>query len=216
MDASAVWMNSSETYCNVEPTTNPITGQPSTQADFISIGGKFEFFMFGTTNDPKQNHTKLSTLTGFPPMPSAHSLGFHYCKWETNSAELMIERSKLFTYHQFPLDVLWTDLYYTQDFEYFVFNRDTWPLNHVTALQAELEAEKRRFVTINDPHLRANDTYWIFNEGNILQNATQPEGNITNIYIRNMYANETFIGNCWPGPSAWVDYLNTNAANYWG
>jgi alpha-glucosidase (family GH31 glycosyl hydrolase) len=30
MDASAVWMNSSETYVNVEPVTNPITGLPST------------------------------------------------------------------------------------------------------------------------------------------------------------------------------------------
>jgi len=30
MDASAVWMNSSETYVNVEPVTNPITGLTST------------------------------------------------------------------------------------------------------------------------------------------------------------------------------------------
>ena len=208
MDASAVWMNSSETYANVEPTMNPITGVTSTQADFISVGGKFEFFMFGSTTGAKDNHTTLSTLTGFPPMPSAHSLGFHYCKWEENSAKMLTERSKNFTYHQFPVDVLWTDLYYTQDYEYFVFNRETWPLSDVTVLNAELEQTQRRFVTINDPHILANDTYWIYQEGTNLQNATQPEGNITNIFIRNPEAEWTWTGSCWPGISAWVDYLN--------
>lgn len=139
MDASAVWMNSSETYVNIEPTTTEFYSGQGTQADFISVGGKFEFFMLATTTGPKENHTIHANLSGFPPLPPIHSLGFHYCKWEENNALMMVERSKLFTQYEFPLDVLWTDLYYTQDFEYFVFNRDTWPLSDVTLLNAELE-----------------------------------------------------------------------------
>lgn len=26
---------------------------------------------------------------------------------------------------------------------------------------------------------------------------------------------DDFVGNCWPGPSLWIDYLNSNAQNYW-
>lgn len=55
-------------------------------------------------------------------MPPISSLGFHYCKYEENSADLMMLRDKEFTAHGFPVDVFWSDLYYTQDFEYFVFN----------------------------------------------------------------------------------------------
>jgi alpha-glucosidase (family GH31 glycosyl hydrolase) len=37
------------------------------------------------------------------------------------------------------------------------------------------------------------------------------EGNdIENIFIRNKDGN-TYVGNCWPGQSVWVDFLNENA-----
>jgi len=55
MDASFAWMNSSETYVSIEPTTNSITNEDATLGSFISVGGKFEFFVFGTTSGPKQN-----------------------------------------------------------------------------------------------------------------------------------------------------------------
>lgn len=40
----------------------------------------------------------------------------------------MIERNAEFTHYEFPVDVFWSDLFYTEEFEYFVFNKDTWPL----------------------------------------------------------------------------------------
>lgn len=49
-------------------------------------------------------------------------LGYHYCKWEYNDADLMIKRNEEFTNYGFPVDVLWSDIYYTQDFNYFQFD----------------------------------------------------------------------------------------------
>jgi len=138
MDASVAWMNSSETYVSVESTTNSFTNEEATLGSFISVGGKFEFFLFGTTSGPKQNQKILSELTGYAPLPPIHSLGYHYCKYEENSVDLMIERNAQFTKYGFPLDVLWSDLYYTQDFEYFVFNNVTWPLYKVEAFNAQM------------------------------------------------------------------------------
>jgi alpha-glucosidase (family GH31 glycosyl hydrolase) len=124
-------MNSSETYVQIFDTNNPYTTAFATNGAFKSIGGKFEFFLFGSASGPKQNHKYLTLLTGRPPMPPIVSLGFHYCKYEENSADLMILRNEEFTTYGFPVDTFWSDLYYTQDFEYFVFNNQTWPLEKV-------------------------------------------------------------------------------------
>lgn len=80
---------------------------------FISVGGKFEFFIFGSSLGPKVNQNRLSELTGYAPLPPIHSLGYHYCKYEENSAALMIQRDADFSYYQFPVDVFWSDLFYT-------------------------------------------------------------------------------------------------------
>jgi len=45
-----------------------------------------EFYVFGSTLGPKKVSTALAELTGYAPIPSINSLGFHFCKWEYNSA----------------------------------------------------------------------------------------------------------------------------------
>jgi alpha-glucosidase (family GH31 glycosyl hydrolase) len=86
-----------------------------------------EFFVFGSTLGPKANNKALSELSGYAPIPSINSLGFHYCKWEINSAEMLIERSDNFTKYGFPVDVLWSDIEYSEGKQYFVFNQTSWP-----------------------------------------------------------------------------------------
>lgn len=112
--------------------------------------------------------------------------------------------------------MLWSDLYYSQDMEYFVFNNVTWPLYKVAELEQEIESQKRRLVTINDPHIKTSFDYFVYSEGQALQNATQNPTNITNCFIKLPDATTDYVGDCWPGPSSWVDYLNENAAAWWG
>jgi alpha 1,3-glucosidase len=112
-DASVVWMNSAETYVGIEVAPNSFTGQQGMEGFFISVGGKFEFFIFGSAQGPKANQNTLSELTGYAPLPPIHSLGYHYCKYEENSAALMMQRDADFTYYKFPVDVFWSDLFYT-------------------------------------------------------------------------------------------------------
>lgn len=58
----------------------------------------------------KKMSQDLATVTGFAPMPPIHTLGFHFCKWDDISADMMIERNKNFTEGGFPVDVLWMDI----------------------------------------------------------------------------------------------------------
>ena len=95
-----------------------------------------EFFIFGSVLGPKQVSKTLSELSGYAPIPSINSLGFHFCKWEYNSAQLLIERSDNFTATGFPVDVLWSDIEYAENKEYFVFNATSFPQYEVNRLNA--------------------------------------------------------------------------------
>jgi hypothetical protein len=54
----------------------------------------------------------------------------------------------------------------------------------VEAFNAQIAQSKRRLVMINDPHIKASDDYFVYSQGMALQNATQTEGDIKNIFIR--------------------------------
>jgi len=78
-----------------------------------------------------------------------------------------------------------------------------------------LEQSNRRIVAITDPHIKVSDKYYVYNDGIALENAEQPEGNVTNIFIRDHNASKPYVNICWPGESVWVDYLNVNAQHFW-
>lgn len=120
-------MNSAETWIDLFQYINSQEYGTGTHASFTSEGGAMEFFIFGSVLGPKQVSKTLSELSGYAPIPSINSLGFHFCKWEYNSAQLLIERSDNFTATGFPVDVLWSDIEYAENKEYFVFNATSFP-----------------------------------------------------------------------------------------
>jgi alpha 1,3-glucosidase len=73
----------------------------------------------------------------------------------------------------------------------------------------------RGMVVIVDPHIKANESYPVFAEGMQLQGLNE-SGNLSNIFVQNADDNGTYYGECWPGNSSWIDFLNENAQNFWG
>lgn len=124
-----------------------------------------EFFVFGSTLGPKAISKALSELSGYAPIPSIPSIGFHYCKWEYNTADMLIERSDNFTAFGFPVDVLWSDIEYAENKQYFVFNQTSWPMNDINRLNNVIQKAGRRMVLIEDPHISYNDTYPVYENG---------------------------------------------------
>eukprot|EP00966_Prymnesium_polylepis_P113078 2615295-Prymnesium_polylepis.1 len=70
-------------------------------------------------------------------------------------------------------------------------------------MQAQLARTGRKMVTIVDPHLKADDDYPTF-----------AEAKARNLLVLNE-DNSHFEGDCWPGRSAWVDYLMPEARAFW-
>lgn len=73
----------------------------------------------------------------------------------------------------------------------------------------QIANDKRYLVCITDPHIKASEDFFVYNDGNRLQNEST-EVNVNSIWLKDCY-NHTFFGDCWPGNSTYVDYFNENA-----
>ena len=78
-------------------------------------------------------------------------------------------------------------------------------------MNKEIEEAGRRITVIVDPHIMVSRDYFVYTDGQALQHAEQPEGNLTNIFIKQSNGQTDYQGWCWPGNSLWIDYLNENA-----
>ena len=66
-------------------------------------------------------------------------------------------------------------------------------------------------VAITDPHISIRSDNWVYTDGVELE-VEDPTS--TQIFIKSC-AGGQYVGQCWPGESVWIDYLNENAQNYW-
>lgn len=81
-------------------------------------------------------------------------------------------------------------------------------------MKNEIEGAGRRLVTIIDPHIAANDEYFVYSDGLELQESRWEYKNATNIYVRNE-KKDTLYAEAWPGNSTFMDFLNENAREFW-
>jgi alpha-glucosidase (family GH31 glycosyl hydrolase) len=71
----------------------------------------------------------------------------------------MIERNKLFNKYEFPVDVLWLDIYHTQEFQYFEWDRYWFPTFKVDEMNEAIYQDNRTLVVITDPHIKVDSDY---------------------------------------------------------
>lgn len=115
---SLLWINSARTMVELDK----LNDKNGTMVTFSSEANSLEFFMFTNgvktqrikTNRVKQANKDLATISGFAPLPLVHTLGYHFCKWNSVSADILMDRNQNFTQYGFPVDVLWSDIEWAQ------------------------------------------------------------------------------------------------------
>ena len=168
--ASVTWVNSAQTWVSIDDKDQ------GKSVNFVSISGALELFVFasaqnGATNRVKKVQEDLAIVSGFVPLTMVQTLGFHFCKWANVSAEMMIERNRNFTEHGFPLDVLWMDIEWADQYsdpagyEYFKFNPQNFTKTQIAQMNEEVEAAHRRITVITDPHIKASEEYFVYANG---------------------------------------------------
>lgn len=117
------------------------------------------------------------------------------------SQEEVIEVSEQFDKNNLPLDAIWLDIDYTDEKKYFTWNRKTYP--DPEALLKYLEKNGRKAVTIIDPHIKVDDSYYVYKQCNE-----------NDFFVKN--SNQTdYKAKCWPGASCWIDFNNPMAAKFY-
>lgn len=158
------------------------------------------FFFVGP--GPKDVLRQYTSVTGMPSMPQLFSIAYHQCRWNYRDEEDVEQVDSKFDEHDIPYDVLWLDIEHTDGKKYFTWDRLLFP--HPEEMQRKLAAKGRHMVTIVDPHIKRDDSYWLHNE------ATEK-----GYYVKDATKRD-YDGWCWPGSSSYLDMVNPEIRTWWG
>lgn len=190
------WANPSETFLDIKSDPNSQTKR----VHWFSECNSIDFYLF-LSDSPTETIEKFTLFTGRPSFPPKFSLGYHQSRWNYFTQTEVLSLLHSFSKHLIPIDVIWLDIEYTDNKNYF-----TWDLKQFPSpiyLQDQLALNGIRLVCIIDPHFRYDPVSEV---GRILKE----EG----ILVKHENG-EDFVGQCWSGTSAWVDFFNSKAREIW-
>ncbi|KAK5084362.1 glucosidase II [Lithohypha guttulata] len=198
------WLNAAETWVDIvktqQGTTMGLGGHTDTLTHWFSESGVMDIFVM-LTQSPKELSQKYAELTGYTAMPQMFAIAYHQCRWNYVSDEDVKDVDRKFDKHNIPYDVIWLDLEYTDDKQYFVWDQDNFP--DPIGMEKQLDEHERKLVIIIDPHIKNKAGYQIVEE---LKSK--------DLAVKNKDGN-FFEGWCWPGSSHWIDCFNPAAREWW-
>ncbi len=123
-----------------------------------------------------------------------------------------------FDFYDLPYDVIWLDIDATNEYEYFTWNPIRFPNVSLEVMNQRLDASQRKVVLISDPHIRKNDSYFLYQSFMELEAGTAKTGK-QRYLVKDPYKTnqdeDFFVGSCWPGQSVWPDFLQKRVRKVW-
>ncbi|KAM4716626.1 lysosomal alpha-glucosidase [Anableps anableps] len=177
--------------------------QPTPALTWVSTGGILDLYIF-LGPDPQSVIRQYLQVIGYPMMPPYWSLGFHLCRWgytTTNATRSVAQRMHS---ANFPMDVQWNDLDYADKRRVFTF--DPLRFGDLPEMVQEFHKEGMKYILILDPGISS-----------ISPPGTYPpfeDGVKRDIFIKNA-TGHILIGKVWPGPTAFPDFSNPKARQWW-
>ncbi|SEF62353.1 TIM-barrel domain-containing protein [Paenibacillus sp. UNC499MF] len=158
------------------------------------------YFIFGP--QPKDVVGRYTKLTGRISMPPKWSLGYHQSRYSYMNQQEVLELARTFRERNIPCDVIHLDIHYMDQYRVFTFDKDRFP--DPEGMMAELKKLGMRIVPIVDPGVKKDPKYTIYREG------------IEHGYFCKKLEGELFIGDVWPGKSAFPDFTEDAVGKWWG
>ncbi|CAL9244759.1 unnamed protein product, partial [Arabidopsis halleri] len=202
------WLNAAEMQIDVlangwdaESGISLPSSQSRIDTFWMSEAGIVDTFFF-VGPEPKDVVKQYASVTGTSAMPQLFATGYHQCRWNYKDEEDVAQVDSKFDEHDIPYDVLWLDIEHTDGKRYFTWDSVLFP--HPEEMQKKLAAKGRKMVTIVDPHIKRDDSYFLHKE------ATQ-----MGYYVKDS-SGKDFDGWCWPGSSSYIDMLSPEIRKWWG
>lgn len=169
---------------------------------FGAVAGNLDYYYIAGESlaEVLSNYTYL---TGTCPLPQRWTLGYQQSRWGYTTQEDVEEIAAQMRTLDIPCDSIHFDIDYMQDFKVFTWNEKRYRGDSAKFLKSLVDRGFKP-VTINDPGVKVEKGYPIYEEG-VKQGyfAKTPEG-------------EVYINAVWPGDSAFPDFGNPKTRKWWG
>jgi alpha-glucosidase len=170
-------------------------------AFFGADGGEMNYYFF---HGPSVSSIigAYSELTGKMAMPPKWALGLQQCRYSYYPDSEVLNVAKQYRDRKIPLDVLYLDIHYMEDYKLFTFHPQRFP--HPVEMNETLMQQGIHTVCIVDPGIKVEKGYEAYEDGLHKDVFVKyPDG-------------VPFSAEVWPGWSHFPDFTSEKGRNWWG
>jgi alpha-glucosidase len=164
-------------------------------------GGQYTEYVFAGPHMPAIL-SAYTWLTGRMQLPPIWALGYHQCRWYKYDQAAVEALGQRHRDDDFPCDALWLDIDYMDGYRVFTWDAQSFPDG--PGMVKRLSEKGFRVITIIDPGVKHEPGYWVFDQGMERDLFCKTEGG------------DTYIGQVWPGNTAFPDFVTEEARAWWG
>jgi alpha-glucosidase (family GH31 glycosyl hydrolase) len=170
---------------------------------YRTIGGVLDFYIFVGPN-PENVVKQYQQLIGNPFMPPVWGLGWHQSRYGYKSLNVTRNVWEQYRKHGIPLDVMWNDIDYMQDYKLYTWDKVQYPVPDVQKFVKQLHDNDQKYVVIVDPGVKLEKDYHCYEEG--LKR---------NVYIQKGDGTGAIVNKVWPGFTVFPDFTLNRTQTYW-
>ncbi|KAF2839462.1 glycoside hydrolase family 31 protein [Patellaria atrata CBS 101060] len=174
-----------------------------------TLGGSFDLYFLDGPSAPEVTMQYQEGIVGLPTMQSYWTFGFHQCRWGYTNISQLQDVVDNFASSGIPLETIWSDIDYMNQYRDFTTDNVTMPLPEFHAFLTDLHDKGQHWVPIVDAAIyipnpqNASDAY-----------PTYERGHEADIFLKNPDGSE-YIGAVWPGYTVFPDWHNPSANAWW-
>lgn len=141
-------------------------------------------------------------IIGRSYIPPKFAFGFGQSRWGYKTKEDFRNVTDGYRSNRIPLDLIYMDIDYMQDYKDFTVNEEEFP--DFPAFVAEMKERGIRLIPIIDAGVKVEEGYPVYDEG------------VRGGYFCKREDGSDFTASVWPGETHFPDVLNEEAANWFG
>ena len=169
---------------------------------FGAVAGNLDYYYIAGESLPEVL-SGYTYLTGTHPLPQKWTLGYQQSRWGYTTQEDVEEIAQNMRKWDIPCDAIHFDIDYMQDFKVFTWNEGRYDGDAAGYIKS-LKDRGFKVVTINDPGVKKEAGYHIYEEG------------VEKGYFAKTPKGEVYINAVWPGDAAFPDFGNPKVRKWWG